>query len=519
MDPTPVIQDLLFNRGVLGVCLALMFLYFCLQGWHFRKLLSGEPDKHKPVFDEVRLLIKSEQWGTRYRVFLKKLLAQLTGLIGDYHRFPNELPQKLKFRADDPEVEQLHKQDTLRRIFGVNPFTVESYQFCFLLALIYPILSFMVGWIIGGNGLLGDLEILPGNQPFYIRLGVTLLLLFSAALSLWGMKQTGWKLYLAVAVAVIVAISSIALAIEFTGAVAVVLALALVFVLGGAITVIFSVSMAFALVLGDTFALPWYFALLLVWGLTGGTIWLYLKAQKTHMLDIYWYTYSLMLLTASLALLNWLEIINAILTLLFFLILPLVNAPLDWLSLGITRALLQSIRFNQHRVYKALIWSLLDLLMAAVALLLVSGVTVGVVSLANLMAVKPIIDLESLFKSLSDLENWKDNLWIYFMLLSTLIPTMVHFSLAGGALTLAVSKKKRMDTLKDIETNNLSANKAWLYVSVMPAFGFVLAPTLLLSGLYWLLQAHGALLGNGLLAWAEMLSTWIDPSLGQLPKT
>jgi len=151
MDPTPIIQDLLFNKGLMGVCFALMFLYFCFQGWHFRKLLSGEPEKHKPVFDEARALIKSEHWVTRYRVFLKKLLAKLTDVIGDHHRFPNELPEKPRLKAGDPELEQFYKQDTLRRIFGINPFTAESYQFCFLLALIYPILSFIVGWVTGGT--------------------------------------------------------------------------------------------------------------------------------------------------------------------------------------------------------------------------------------------------------------------------------------------------------------------------------------------------------------------------------
>ncbi|MGB1311683.1 MAG: hypothetical protein ACPG47_10740 [Leucothrix sp.] len=229
---------------------------------------------------------------------------------------------------------------------------------------------------------------------------------------------------------------------------------------------------------------------------------------------MYWFVYSLLFFTVSLAALVWIENVNAISLLLFYLILPLVNTPLDWLSLGITRALLQSIRFNQHRFTKAFIWGVLDLGLALIALLLVSGATVSVISMANVLAIKPIIDLQALFISLNNLDNWKDNLWIYFMLLSTLIPTAVHFALAGGALTLAVSNKKRAEILEDIETNNLSAKQAWIYVSVMPAFGFVLAPTALIYSLYYLLSTHGAWLGTWLLSWARMLATAIDPTLG-----
>ncbi|MGB1010503.1 MAG: hypothetical protein ACPGVP_12320 [Thiolinea sp.] len=55
-----------------------------------------------------------------------------------------------------------------------------------------------------------------------------------------------------------------------------------------------------------------------------------------------------------------------------------------------------------------------------------------------------------------------------------------------------------------------------LYVSIMPAFGFVLAPTLLLYSLYWLLHTHGAWLGQNLLSWAIWLATLVDPTLGQV---
>ncbi len=73
-----------------------------------------------------------------------------------------------------------------------------------------------------------------------------------------------------------------------------------------------------------------------------------------------------------------------------------------------------------------------------------------------------------------------------------------------------------MQILKGIESNDLRAKEAWLYVSIMPAVGFVLALTLLLYGLYWVLHWHGAWLGQTLLSWATLLATWIDPTLGHI---
>ncbi len=93
-----------------------MALFAIFRGWHFYKLLSGEPEKRKPVFDEAKALIRTEHWGSRYRVLV---LAKLTGVIGDEYRFPSEKP---RYRAGDSEPVQEQASDTLRRVFGVNPF-------------------------------------------------------------------------------------------------------------------------------------------------------------------------------------------------------------------------------------------------------------------------------------------------------------------------------------------------------------------------------------------------------------
>ncbi len=525
------IVEWFFQFGIIGFLLGLMALFAIFRGWHFYKLLSGEPEKHKPVFDEAKALIRTEHWGSRYRAFLQKILSKLTGVIGDSYRFPDEKP---RYRSGSSDLEQLRQPDTLWRVLGVNPFTPESYQFCFLLAFLYPVLSFLLTWAAGGNGSLGSLDVLPTETPFWQRWGLILGLGVSVSLAIWGPRLSGWKSIVAftfsVVVAGVVAVAAgtgvVAGTVAIAGAFAFAFSFAFSFagavIVTGVVTVTVAVAVtftgvvAFSSVIAIVASLPFYVWISIPVILAFGLQWLYEKAIKKRELATYWLVYTVLFLAAGIISLVWIDGSGVAIILLFYLVLPLVNTPLDWLSLGITRALLQSIRFNHHRFGMAVLWSLVDLVIALFALFLVSGVIVSIVSITNLFAVTPIIDLEATFTSLSSLDNWKDNLWIYFMLLSTLVPTAVHFALAGGAVTLLVTQKRRIQILKDTESNDLRAKEAWLYVSIMPAVGFVLAPTLLFYGLYWVLHWHGAWLGQTLLSWATLLATWIDPTLGHI---
>ena len=63
-----------------------------------------------------------------------------------------------------------------------------------------------------------------------------------------------------------------------------------------------------------------------------------------------------------------------ILLLILILFLPISNAVLDWLSLGITRGLLLHIPNGNHRILSTLRWALADILLA---LILLTGVAVS----------------------------------------------------------------------------------------------------------------------------------------------
>ena len=198
---------------------------------------------------------------------------------------------------------------------------------------------------------------------------------------------------------------------------------------------------------------------------------------------------------------------------LFWLMLPIVNAPLDWLSLGFTRGLLQAIRTGNHSGWRTLLWAAADLLLAFVFLLLITAVLVGVTALGNALAGKTLVDIGCILSNLESNSAHPDHWWIYFMLLSTLVPTLFHFALAGGAATLWLPRKWRTQLADGLEEDIHKTFGAWAYLTFTPVIGFILMPLALLWSLWWLLNTNGGALGTLLLNWATGLAQWADPAM------
>ncbi len=124
----------------------------------------------------------------------------------------------------------------------------------------------------------------------------------------------------------------------------------------------------------------------------------------------------------------------------FLSLLPLANAPLDWLSLGLTRGLL---RYGLARggTWRIVAISLVDIGLAAALMFPLAAITVAVVGLANWSAlagggaaVLPIVaTLDALVAAPADPQFY----WIYLMLFSTLVPSLLH--VLGGLVSLALA--------------------------------------------------------------------------------
>lgn len=147
---------------------------------------------------------------------------------------------------------------------------------------------------------------------------------------------------------------------------------------------------------------------------------------------------------------------------LFICLIPLVNVPLDWLSLAITRGLMMSLTRKTPKL-DILIWATVDIFFAVFLLFSTAVAFLGSLSLMNYILLssqsKPLVDILSLLEQIKR-GNWGENMWIWFMLVSTLIPTVIHFFSVTLALATTFSDRKKMNHIAEtLQKNHESALK------------------------------------------------------------
>jgi len=129
--------------------------------------------------------------------------------------------------------------------------------------------------------------------------------------------------------------------------------------------------------------------------------------------------------------------------LVFFGLLTLVNAPFDWAAIGLTRYLL---RYGLARKgWWPIGLALFDAATAAVSVALLAIACVLAVQLFGDIAAHfgggedaRIIHLGEVFGSLAEAPTDSENLWIWFMMFSTAIPSAVNLLIACAAALRAL---------------------------------------------------------------------------------
>ena len=237
--------------------------------------------------------------------------------------------------------------------------------------------------------------------------------------------------------------------------------------------------------------------------------WSYRKENKL----MFWVAYNLLFISLGIVSLAEINDPTYMLLILLWILLPITNAPMDWLSLGFTRGLLQAVRTGNHSGWRTLIWAAADLLLAFIFLFLITAVLVGVTALGKAVAGKTLVNIGCIISKVQTDRSAPDHWWIYFMLLSTLVPTLFHFALAGGAATLWLPRKWRTQLADGLEEDTHKTFAAWAYLTFTPVVGFILMPLALLGSLWWLLNTNSGALGTLLLNWATGLAQWADPAM------
>lgn len=123
--------------------------------------------------------------------------------------------------------------------------------------------------------------------------------------------------------------------------------------------------------------------------------------------------------------------------LLFLGLLTFLNAPFDWASLGLTRALLR--RGLERGGWWPFLYGLVDAALAAVIIAaLVLTMVLGVQAFDNIAAhgeAKRILPLVPFFDSIVQNPSAPEYWWVYALLFSTMIPSLLNLMIGGASLT------------------------------------------------------------------------------------
>ena len=123
--------------------------------------------------------------------------------------------------------------------------------------------------------------------------------------------------------------------------------------------------------------------------------------------------------------------------LLFLGLLTLLNAPFDWASLGLTRALLR--RGLELGGWWPYLLALVDAALAGVIIACLALTMVIGVQAFDELAVHgggaPTLPLDTLFDGIAENPAAPEYWWAYVLLLSSMIPSLINLAISGMALT------------------------------------------------------------------------------------
>lgn len=178
---------------------------------------------------------------------------------------------------------------------------------------------------------------------------------------------------------------------------------------------------------------------------------------------------------------------------LFFAILPLLNALIDWVSWGVSRKLGVLILWRGPSIRIIAQHAAID---AALAIVFLTGLTVTLVAtiegynaLALSFNIRPPLELEALIGVVAAHPWGSDGIWVTIMLLSTLVPTAAHgVMLVASGLTLWPGGKRRQRYAALLEGDphpDQLTRIAWTFVWYWPVATLIFLGSCL--GVFWLI--------------------------------
>lgn len=387
--------------------------------------------------------------GAFYELGLQRALAMLDRGLGD------------RGRQGDPRLARLFKLRTNAPLW-----TAESYDRCLMFALVYPVSAVVGGWGLWGHvGPAEEAMRLPLNLAAYLRTIVVIGFVVLLASWIMFMIQSDWRRHLFWFLLTMVGMSTIfagtgagprtfafgfALSIAFAIAVARVVRRSGINAIRGAGAggMVFAATSAILIGMGGAqysginievgivlsgiiaFAIATIIAVFLARGGRSGLV-----APYMMLLSFVAFMGALLFPLWFASLPSW-RFAGAIT--LFLVLLTIINAPFDWFAIGLTRAWLR--RGLERGGLWPLWYGVLDLgasVLLVVALAVVTTLCVQSFEQITLaIGAEPIVRVEEVLSDIRRQSFWElpEYWWIYVMLFSTMLPSVVNVSL--GALSV-----------------------------------------------------------------------------------
>jgi hypothetical protein len=327
--------------------------------------------------------------------------------------------------------------------------TAWSFDRCALLALIYPLLSLFVVWVwTGESGPIAEFLGMKYGTSWWFR-SIAAALLIVSVFAYWrALRTTGWRGLLWFAAFAVAGAGAVALAVAGTFAFALAVvgagagagAVAGAFAGAGAVTVTGAVAVAVAVAVAGAVVGAGAFAGAIV-GAAAATAAAAIKYCERHnVLGWFWAIYWPIVLALCYIVLIGAARSNAGPTalsfVLMFALVPIVNVPFDWASLGFTRALLR--RGAEDGAPSPLWLGLIDFAFGLFLLVLLTLTLIGALQWADAVIVYfggvAVADVVPLLDNIAEDPRDPTNYWAYATLFSTLIPSALNAVI--GAVSL-----------------------------------------------------------------------------------
>ena len=434
---------------------------------------------------------------------LSERLTQDGGIVGDYRARVG----RLLHWADE-----FFEGKKLPTYVKVNPWSHHAFDRCLMLAVIYPYLSAVIGWVIFGNaGVLGDALFLQAqpNTAYRVTYGLTCVVGI-------GLVNTSASFRFSAGLAILV--GGYILTAKVFGVTGCLGLFIVSLIFGNLLSnnenqedredynglLLLNLALFVALTYSNIkfsygikrvilAAVPTFVGLVII---LKSTKWAFPNRRPYIAIGFYMFCLTIFATYGVVAFgilpQSW-PFLLPVATII--VLIPVINLPFDYFSIGLTRYALKK-SFNAKSQWKRTKWALIDLCTAFIMMIALCIIMIFMLEALNAAALHggadfvpaPVADQ---IREISSSQGFQgQHFWLYFALFSTLLPTAIHMTIWAVSLsTIVLGRSDRLSRMINPAIMAQSDTKRHIAAAIL-AFQWIVAIALVAAVI--LALYHGA---------------------------